>query len=109
MSWQIILAAGIGVVVSYLFRYRVEMALNFIEYVVYEWRALLKGIVGAGAAVLLWPYVGTAMGWVGVSVEWPALSWELAAVVGFAGRKLFEMAPQAFKYVLDILGKKFQA
>ena len=106
---MIYLAAAIGIFLSYAFRYRVELTYNFFEYLLFEWPALLKGVVGAGGAILLWSYISTVLGWVGVSIEWPALSWELAAVVGFAGRKVYEMAPQGFKYVLNVFGKKFQA
>ena len=105
---MIILAAAIGIVLSYAFRYRVEEVYNFVEYLVFEWRAFIKGVVGAVAVLLLWTYISTVLGWVGFAIEWPALDWKLAAVIGFAGRKIFDLAPQGFKYLKDIAGKKFQ-
>jgi hypothetical protein len=105
---MIYLAAAIGVFLSYAFRYRVEEVYNFFEYLYFEWWAFVKGAIGAAGVLLLWTYISTVLGWVGVSIEWPALDWKLAAVVGFAGRKIYEMAPQGFKYILNILGKKFQ-
>ena len=108
MSWQIIIAALVGVVVSYLFRYKVNDLYNFVEYVWFERKALIKGVVGAGLALLAWTYVSTVLGWFGVALEWPLLEWKLAAVVGFAGRKIFELAPQAFTYVAAMFKKKFE-
>ncbi len=106
---MIILAAAIGIFLSYAFRYRVELTYNFAEYLLFEWRVFIKGAVGAAGVLLLWTYISTVLGWFGVAIEWPALDWKLAAVVGFAGRKIFDLAPQAGKYVMNMLGKKFQS
>ena len=108
MSWQIIIAGLVGVIVSYLFRYKVNELYTFVEYLWFEWKALAKGVVGAGLALLAWTYVSTVLGWVGFEIEWPLLEWKLAAVVGFAGRKIYEIAPQAFTYAAAIFKKKFE-
>lgn len=108
MEWQIILAASIGVAVSYLFRYKVADHFNFWQYVRYELWALVRGVIGAGLALLAWTYVDTVLGWIGVSITWPPLDWKLAAVVGFAGRKIYELAPQAFTYVAAIFKRKLE-
>jgi len=108
MSWQIIIAGLVGVVVSYLFRYKVNDLYNFVEYLFFEWKALAKGLVGAGLSLLAWTYVSTVLAWFGVALDWPLLEWKLAAVVGFAGRKIYELAPQAFTYVAAIFKKKFE-
>ena len=108
MSWQIIIAGLAGVFISYLFRYKVNDHYNFVEYQFFEWRALAKGLIGGGVAVLVWTYVSTVLAWFGVGIDWPPLDWKLAAVVGFAGRKIYELAPQAFTYVAAIFKKKFE-
>jgi choline-glycine betaine transporter len=106
MSWEIAIAALAGVVVSYLFRYKVGEPFSLGQYIRYELKAFFKGLIGAAVAIFAWAYVPTVLSWVGVSLDWPALDWKLAAVVGFAGRKLYEMAPQAFTYVAAVFKKK---
>lgn len=108
MSLHVIIAATVGVVVSYLFRYKVGDHFNFWQYVRYELAALVRGVVGAAGALLVWAYVPMVLGWVGVSIDWPVLDWKLAAVVGFAGRKIYELAPQAYTYVAAIFKKKLE-
>ena len=106
MEWQIILAALAGVIISYLFRYKVGEPFNLGEYIRYELKAFAKGLIGAAGAIFAWAYVPTVLSWIGISIDWPHLDWKLAAVVGFAGRKLYEMAPQAWTYALAVFKKK---
>lgn len=106
MTWTIVIAAVAGVLAWYCFRYRVEEVLNFPEYFVLCWPALLTGVVGAGIPLLIWTHISTVLGWFGYAVEWPALDWMLAAVVGFAGRHIYKIAPQLYKYARDLAGKK---
>lgn len=107
MSWEIVIAAAAGVVAFYLFRYQAEQQLNFWEYIVCEWRALAKAAIGAGLTILLWTYISTVLGWVGVNITLPALEWKLAAAIGCLGRLIYKYAPNIVKAGLEIFGKRF--
>ena len=109
MDWQIIMAGLVGVFIAYLYRFSTNDVYNFAEYLFFEWRALVTGIVGAGLALLAWAHVSTVLGWFGVNFEWPPLDWRLAAVVGFAGRHIYKLAPKTFNYIATIFKKKFEA
>lgn len=108
MNWSIVIAGLAGVAISYLFRYRVNDHYNLIEYLWFEWRALVRGLVGAAVPILLWTHITTVLAWFGVAFEWPPLDWRLAVVVGFAGRKIYELAPQAFTYLAAIFKKRLE-
>jgi hypothetical protein len=108
MTWQIILATGIGVVAFYLFRYQAERVLNPLEYIRYEWRALFKGAAGAGMTILLWTYIPTVLGWLGINIAWPTLRWDLAVAIGCLGKLIYKYAPNIVKAILERFGKKFQ-
>ena len=109
MTWEIALATGIGVVAFYLFRYQAEKVLSPLEYVRYEWRALLKGAAGAGLTVLLWTYIPVVLGWVGIEIAWPTLDVKLAVAIGCLGKLIYKYAPNIVKAILERFGKRFQS
>lgn len=109
MSWEIIIAGLAGALLSYGFRYKADLSLNFVEYLLIEWKALTKGLVGGGAVILLWPHLGMMVNYLLTKpIEWPGLTWQIAAVIGFAGRKIFELAPRVFGYAAAVFGKRFE-